>query len=133
MITCFSYGSRRACFEEGLFGASAFRFLQDAQDAARIGFYDPAVVCAERYDWGSVVESPFLTDDSLTVFHLKKQLAARDVRIAILKNYSADLINFLALMTRLHRALRTELDFSRDSISRGERVTRAFTDRVYTG
>lgn len=60
-----------------------------------------------------------LTDGSVADSNVRKQLATRLAWIAVLKQSSVNLNNYLALLTRSHSALRMELDLARAAIGQG--------------
>lgn len=61
-----------------------------------------------------------LTDDSIVVSDLKKQLAAWDEQIEALEKFSGNLNTPLTSMRRNHGLLRMEFDSTRAAISAGE-------------
>lgn len=73
-----------------------------------------------------------LTDTSVVVSELKKQLAARDAQIAVLEESFGDLNKIWASPTRSRGALLMEKDSARAATTRGERLIRKFADKVCT-
>lgn len=63
-----------------------------------------------------------INNDSVAEVHLKEQLAAWDVQIAVLEESAVNLNTSLIRMTQSHGASRTELESARTAIARCDRV-----------